>query len=68
MGTEFKLTYLVHLRWYAAANYCIVLLEQFAFWYFSPHWFFWFMLGANIIVMYALANKINKLEKEIVLS
>ncbi len=64
MNKNYKITYLIHLRWYSVLNYLCVFGEQVYFWNYSPQWVFWSMLGLNIITMFMLGSKINRLEKK----
>lgn len=64
MDNQLKL--LIHLRWYSAANYLIALGEQIALYYFHYMTFFWIALVLNILTMFSISFKINKLEKNFI--
>lgn len=65
MTEENKLKFLIHMRWYSAANYLIALGEQIALYYYGFMTFFWIALVLNVITVVGLAIKINNLEKSL---
>jgi hypothetical protein len=60
-----KVKFLIHLRWYSAANYLIALGENITLWVFHYMTFFWIALALNVLTMIVIGMKIGKLENEL---
>lgn len=65
MNEDNAMKFLIHLRWYSAANYLIALGEQIALYYYGYMTFFWWALVFNLITVFSVAAKITRLEKEL---